>query len=156
MELVTWANERAARAVVIDSQRKQLVTLSNKLAVGIRAIDEQHMKLVDLVNQLGDAMYSGKGRDMLDEALAILENYAHYHFDTEERLMVAHEYRESESHRHGHRLFTKTIERLRHQFDSGQVVVSTEVLFFLGEWINAHITKSDRELGFTLRQLGVR
>jgi hemerythrin len=156
MELVTWANGLTARTMVIDDQPKKLVIWSKKLAVGVKVIDEQHMTFIDLINQLSDAMYSGRGQSMLNKALTTLETYALYHFDTEEKLMTAHKYEESEAHKSGHELFTKTITSFRHKFDSGQVVVSAEVLFFLREWIIAHIIKTDRELGLTLNRLGVK
>ena len=155
MELVAWANGLSARSMATEDRRKKLVTWSGRLAVGVKVIDEQHMKLIELINQLSDAMYSGRGQNMLNKALTVLETYARYHFDTEEKLMSAHKYDESEAHKNGHELFTKTVKRFRHQFDSGHVVVSTEVLFFLREWIVAHIMKADRDLGLTLNRLGI-
>ena len=155
MELVAWANESSARTMTNEDRPKKLVTWSNKLAVGVRVIDEQHMRLIELINQLSDAMYSGRGQNMLNKVLTVLETYALYHFDTEEKLMATHKYDESAAHKNGHELFTETVKRFRYKFDSGHVVVSTEILFFLREWIIAHIMKTDRELGLTLNRLGV-
>lgn len=155
MELATCANERTARTMAIDDRSKKLVTWSKKLAVGVKAIDEQHMTLIELINQLSDAMYSGRGQNMLNKTLTVLETYALYHFDTEEKLMTAHKYDESEAHKSDHELFTETVKSFRRKFDSGQIVVSVEILCFLREWIIAHIIKTDRELGLTLNRLGV-
>ena len=155
MELISCANKRAARAITIDDRREKLVVWSDRLTVGIKMIDEQHMTLIDLINQLSDAMYSGRGRNMLNKALTVLETYAIHHFDTEEKLMATHKYGESEAHKNEHGLFTETVKRFRYQLDSGHVVVSAEVLFFLRDWIIVHIMKTDRKLGLTLNRLGV-
>lgn len=157
MELGTWASEQATGAMTIDDDRgRKLVTWSSKLAVGVQTIDEQHMKLIDLVNQLSDAMYSGRGQNMLSRALKVLEAYALYHFDTEERLMDAHEYSESKTHKNGHKIFTETVRRFRRRLDSGHVLVSAEVLFFLREWIVSHIMQGDRDLGLVLNRSGAK
>jgi hemerythrin-like metal-binding protein len=156
MELMTWANGRATRAVATDNPRKKLVTWSNKLTVGVKVIDEQHMELIELVNQLSDAMYSGRGQKILGQTLTELEEYVLYHFDTEEQLMLTHKYSESAAHKSDHGLFTETVKRFRYNFDFGHLVVPTEMLFFLREWIVVHIMKTDRELGLALNRLGVK
>ncbi len=153
---MTWATGRTTRAVATEDQRKKLVTWSDKLTVGVKVIDEQHMQLIELANQLSDAMYAGRGHKILGQALAELEEYVLYHFDTEEQLMLTHNYSESDAHKSDHGLFTETVKRFRYNFDFGHLVIPTEILFFLREWIVVHIMKTDRELGLALNRLGVK
>lgn len=155
MELVTWPDGRAARTTAIDGQPKKLITWSDKLAVGVRVIDEQHIKLIEIINQLSDSMYSGRSQNMLFKVLMGLEMYALYHFDTEEKLMIEHKYAESEEHKLGHDIFTGTVKEFRHKFDSGQAVISSELMSFLREWLIVHIMQTDKKFGLTLNHRGV-
>lgn len=155
MGLAAWANGAALGAAELQGGRRTLVEWSDRLAVGVREIDEQHKRLVDLINDFSDAMYSGNGKHVLGAALMALEEYASHHFHTEERLMERHGYAESAEHKHGHALFSATIRRLRHRFDSGHAEIAVEVLFFLREWLVTHILKADRELGRAVSRSGV-
>ena len=149
MELLARAGDNNRMVMHARSRRSKLVDWSSRMETGISEIDQQHKQLVDLVNQLSEAMYTGKGRDMLDHTLASLEKYALFHFGTEERLMAMHCYSEAASHKRGHESFIDDIRRFRRRFDAG-CIFPVEIMFFLREWIIYHIMMSDRDLGQTL------
>ncbi len=56
--------------------------------IKVSEIDEQHRELFRMFNDLLDAMWDGKGRDIMQEKLQFLANYAVTHFNTEENYMV--------------------------------------------------------------------
>lgn len=149
MELLTWAEGRNGVAMHVRKKRSNLVNWNSKMETGIREVDEQHKQLVGLINQLNEAMYAGKGRDLLGHTLVSLEKYALFHFGTEERLMAVHGYSEAASHKRGHQSFIDDIRRFRSRFDAGRVF-PVEIMFFLREWIIYHIMLSDRDLGHAL------
>lgn len=114
------------------------------LSVSIPAIDQQHQKLVSLINELHDAMRLGKGRDVLGGVLGELLNYTRTHFADEEERMRARGYGELAHHKRLHDELTERVMRLKREFDSGQPVLTIDVMTFLQHWLTNHIMVSDK------------
>ncbi|MFI3138194.1 MAG: bacteriohemerythrin [Methylococcaceae bacterium] len=133
-----------------------LLTWSNMFSVGVNEIDNQHKKLIDLINQLNDAMKAGKGADVLGKVLSELVNYTVYHFGYEEGLMGQHKYEESPTHKGEHKKFVDTVGDFKKKFDSGNAVITVEIMNFLRDWLTNHIMKTDKKLGQALGKVGVK
>jgi hemerythrin-like metal-binding protein len=132
-----------------------LITWTGMFSVGVAEIDNQHKKLVELINQLNDAMQAGKGNDALGKVLNELVNYTVYHFGYEEKLMGQHHYDDSPAHKNEHAKFIATVGDFKKKFDSGNAVISTEIMNFLRDWLTNHIMKTDKKLGQGLNKAGV-
>ena len=132
-----------------------LITWGPMLAVGVKEIDDQHQKLIALINQLNDAMSSGKGKEALQSILNELVRYTQYHFSTEERLMAQHKYEFSATHKAEHVKFIADVSAFKGKFDSGNAMISSEIMNFLRDWLANHILKEDKEYGPWLNQHGV-
>jgi len=133
-----------------------LISWSNMLSTGISEQDNQHKKLIDLINQLNDAMQAGHGADVLGKVLNELVNYTVYHFGYEEKLMAQHKYEDTPAHKAEHAKFVQTAGDLKKKFDSGNAVITVEIMNFLRDWLTSHIMKTDKKLGQALNKLGVK
>jgi len=132
-----------------------LIVWGPLLAVGVKEIDDQHKKLVELVNQLNDAMQAGHGKEQLRPVLNELIRYTQYHFGTEERLMARHQYEASTPHQAEHKKFVTEVSAFKAKFDSGNAMISTEIMNFLRDWLSKHILMSDKKFARSLNSVGV-
>jgi len=132
-----------------------LLAWSNLFSVGVKEIDDQHKKLVELANKLNDEIAAGRGKDVLGRILSDLISYTQYHFSTEEKLMAAHSYTQSDAHKEQHRQLVKAVADLKKKYDSGEATLTNEVMVFLRDWLTKHILNTDKAFGRELNQKGV-
>ena len=76
-----------------------LITWGEGLLVGIPEIDAEHEKIVNMINELHAAMKAGKGKSLMANILAEVEDYTKNHLAHEERLMVRYGYPEYSEHK---------------------------------------------------------
>lgn len=129
---------------------------TDDLALGLTTIDTQHQQLVALINRLHGAMTEGKGNVFLRKILGDLEQYAQFHFKTEEELFAEHDYVEIASHTREHDVFRQRVEEFRVRFEHGGVGVSTHLMTFLKNWLIGHIQGKDKRYVPFLQGRGVR
>ncbi len=123
------------------------INWSDDLSTGIKAFDEQHKKLIGLVNDLHSSMTQGKGRDVLNRILADLVNYTKTHFASEEEMMTRHKYMGYLKHKIEHDRLTGQAGELLKKSESGEPVMSVQVMDFLKGWLENHILKTDKQYG---------
>lgn len=133
-----------------------LITWSSMLSTGIAEQDNQHKKLIDLINQLNDAMQAGKGADILGKVLSELVNYTVFHFEYEEKMMGQYSYSDTAAHKAEHQKFVQTVGEFKRKFDSGNAVITVEIMSFLRNWLTGHIMKTDKKLGHELAKGGAK
>jgi hemerythrin-like metal-binding protein len=126
------------------------------LSTGIGEQDTQHKKLIELINQLNDAMQAGHGADVLGKVLSELVNYTVFHFGYEEKLMGQYKYEDTPAHKNEHKKFVDTVGEFKKKFDSGNAVITVEIMNFLRDWLTSHIMKTDKKLGQSLVKLGAK
>ena len=132
-----------------------LFVWDNRLKTNITICDEQHQKLIAILNELHDAMKAKKDMDLIGKTLTELIDYTVYHFQTEERLLEDHQFPYLNSHKAEHANLTKEVYDLKKRFNSGEHVMTTEVLSFLKNWVNDHIIGMDKNYTTFLRNKGV-
>jgi len=132
-----------------------LIEWSQKLSVSIEEIDKQHKQLVNLINLLNESMKVGKGRDVLGKVLSELADYTVYHFQTEEKLLLENTYPSFIAHKREHDNLTKQVVEIKKKFDSGEAVLTVELMIFLKDWLNNHIMLSDKKYSEFLNSKGV-
>lgn len=128
---------------------------TDDLRVGVSVIDAQHRRLVDLVNELHDAMLQGQGSAVLGRTIRALVDYTVTHFGTEERYFAQYAYPAAASHLAQHAAFVEQVEDFKRGFDEGRLMMSLDVLDFLGNWLVEHIQGSDRAFAPYLNERGV-
>lgn len=117
-------------------------------AVGIKIIDEQHQVLVQLINQLHDAIEDHFRTISLENILQQLFDYTHYHFTTEEELMVRYNYQpdQFEKHKKQHKQFIAELNSSQADLDNLTREDAALIQEFLVNWLKSHILKVDTQL----------
>jgi len=123
---------------------------------GLPNIDEQHQRLVQLLNLLADRMAHQSEIPALNSIFDELENYAVYHFQTEESIwhdFLPDDAMEAE-HKEVHQAFIVAIGKLKNDKNSKPVNnVVEDILSFLTGWLASHILESDRFLAFVVQAI---
>ena len=127
-----------------------------KYGVKIEAIDEQHQKLISILNELHEATNVGHGKDVIQKIISELEAYTKYHFGLEEKLMQANHYPGFVEHKKKHDFFTNHVAELHASYDTDEKGLTVETLTFLRDWIDEHITGTDKEYSKHLNSKGVK
>ena len=116
----------------------------------VEEIDTQHQRLMDLVNEIHDQMRFGRGPEAISEALGELVRYTKFHFASEEKLMGAAAYDQSEAHAAEHHRLLEQILELRHSIQDGHVEVTMDDMHFLKDWLLTHFQGPDKMLAMHL------
>lgn len=118
-----------------------------KYETGIDVIDFQHRILLERTNDLIDLVNKNEIEDNMFPILIFLEDYTHYHFDTEEQFFDSFDYINKEKHLEEHREFIKKIIEFKEQYAKGTVKIDKDLLDYLLNWLISHIL--DTDMNFT-------
>jgi len=119
------------------------VQWNDALVTGHAEIDADHKKLVSYVNELHEALSKGKGKDVLGPILDKLIVYTRQHFAREEMVWAAGRYPQLATHKKQHADLLATVDDFKKQYDTGKILLTLEVMDFLGDWLTKHILGSD-------------
>ncbi len=108
-----------------------------------------------LQNNLYDAMKEGKGVEKVSETLDGLVEYTKIHFTTEEGVLSRSGYPFYEGHKKIHEDMVKEVELLRLRHESGERMLSVDVMQFLKNWLSDHILQTDKNFGPFLNSKGI-
>jgi hemerythrin-like metal-binding protein len=112
-------------------------------ALEINEIDNQHKVLVDFINELYEAVVDKKADAKAKEIIVKMQNYALFHFETEEAYFKKFNYPETLQHISEHRSFVKKTGEFKEIAD-GNHPVTFRIVQFLKEWIGNHIQQVDK------------
>jgi hemerythrin-like metal-binding protein len=118
---------------------------TDDLSVGVDAIDEQHKHFISLINKLYDAVDKETTHESIKGLLSELEEYAKYHFETEEKYFKEFNYSGAEEHIREHRNLTKRLDHLIADEEKGKKTVVIETIYFLEDWLKNHLAKQDKK-----------
>lgn len=129
----------------------------NKLLdTGLKETDRQHQHLVNLINSFGEILANNRLNDadvvtMYHE----LVDYARYHFDEEERLMVQFKIdsRHVKQHTQMHQSFIAEVNRLYQSFHDDQQEGGNRLFDFLLNWLTYHIMGTDMAMAKQLQAI---
>lgn len=118
--------------------------------IGHSEIDSQHQRWVELFNELEGAFLS---KNILDIAVvqqntfkAILD-YTRFHFASEEKLMQEVAYPAAAGHWRLHKEFDAMVFNKYREFENGQLMLTSELLALIRNWLLRHIQVEDKKLG---------
>lgn len=120
-----------------------------KYLTGLRDVDDQHQKLVDMLNEFGDLLTQNELKITDIEALFVkLADYAQYHFQDEERLMLESgiDGRHFQFHKNNHDSFIQQVFTMCAELSSTPVAGSRQLLDFLINWLAYHILGVDQNM----------
>ncbi|MDF2571079.1 MAG: hemerythrin-like metal-binding protein [Sporomusa sp.] len=127
-----------------------MVTWKEKYCVGVAEIDEQHKELFSIVNRIQELLSDNLITDKYDGIVAIvneLKDYTIYHFKAEEEYMLKIRYKQLFSHKVLHQDFIEKMNSIDFsQIDNDQNKYLNEILYFVCDWLLAHILKEDKLL----------
>lgn len=120
---------------------------------GYTLIDDQHRSLFHAINALHSAILMGRGEELLERTLKILESYTTIHFKTEEHFMVELQYPDYQDHVAKHRALRQRVEAfLVAEAEHSDQQLALRVSRFLTEWLIHHIKAEDQRMIDFLRQ----
>jgi hemerythrin len=134
----------------------QLLEWSSALSVNVGSIDHEHQALVGMINELHAAMLERSSREVLDGILSRLTSYTKGHFGHEERIMRELSYAGYQQHKDEHDGFCNKVSEFRQGFREGRLMLSTELVHFLRDWLKSHIQGTDRQYTEYFNQHGYR
>jgi len=119
---------------------------SDTYSIGNKELDEQHKTWIELYNSL-DAMMSSDNPENLTatkaDVLQKMSDYVDYHFTFEEDYMREIGFSEIDRHWRMHKDFRTRIYRICRDHQEGTIVLSSEVMDTIRNWLVDHIVKQD-------------
>ena len=123
--------------------------------IGHPEIDEQHQRWVALFNELESAFLSKKTIDMTVVQKNIFKkilDYTRYHFASEEKIMHDAAYPNMATHWRLHKEFDQIVYEKYRDFESGELILNSELLALIKNWLLRHIQVEDQKFGHYLRE----
>jgi len=133
----------------------------DEYSVGVAEIDTQHKRLLELLNKVNalnpDRLAPAIGNRKVMKLLDSFNEYAAYHFLSEEGLMREHIEANEDTVKHvvAHRSYWSIISTFKKRFEEGDEQVNNELVEYLNRWWVNHILETDKQLGRELNRRGV-
>jgi hemerythrin-like metal-binding protein len=90
-------------------------------------------------------MTEKKSQEEIKPLLDGLKSYTVTHFNNEERLFDKYGYPGTEAHKKEHSDFVAKVEDFYKGFNSGDLMLTMDVMNFLKSWLKTHITGTDKK-----------
>lgn len=117
---------------------------NDSFLLNIDVIDNQHKKFFELFDFI---LALNKSKDAVELSLVIneLQDYAQYHFETEETLMHNADSENFELHIIQHQFFINKINEFTIAQNYNNPVLTTQIVVFMRKWLLMHITETDKK-----------
>ncbi len=126
--------------------------------VGVRDMDENHQHILGRIRELTAAIKAGRGAHEVKRMFQAVVREFQKHVDTEETLMMEHQYAFAAEHRIQHAAYRNSINRLRSELDKTvdkPDYLALRIQRLMVEWLVNHTLQLDRHLARFLRERGV-
>lgn len=101
-------------------------------------------------------MLQGKGAEIMTGLLNDMEEYAKYHFHTEEVYFDKFKYEHTDEHVAYHHVFTNKVDEFRSELAKENLAISIMVMEFLRDWLTCHIKISDKQYTKCFQENGLK
>jgi len=119
--------------------------LGGKYSVGVSLIDEQHKQFVWILDKLSTAISKSDTKDVLAGILNDLDQYAVYHFNTEEKYFKEFNFSGAKEHIKEHGKFIDELASIKEKFVKDELRLSLELVSFMSSWLVNHVAGMDRK-----------
>ena len=122
--------------------------------IGHAEIDAQHQRWIEVFNELEAAFLSQDKIDLKEvqrKTFKKILDYTRYHFESEESHMNKAAYPEATRHWRLHKEFDRTVYQKYRDFENGEVILNSELLALMKNWLLMHIQVEDKKLGIFLQ-----
>jgi hemerythrin len=116
---------------------------NDSFLLNIDVIDNQHKKFFELFDLIL-ALNKSKDAVELSSVINELQDYAQYHFETEETLMQNADSENFELHIIQHQFFINKINEFTIAQNYNNPVLTTQIVVFMRKWLLMHITETDK------------
>lgn len=120
-----------------------------KYSVKVGEIDEQHKKLFGFLNAMDELIRNNGPKSEALKLIEGLNDYADYHFETEEKYFEQFNYVGSDNHKKSHNDYRVKIGEFLEQINTVEDATMTaflfEILDFLEDWWVNHILDEDKK-----------
>lgn len=137
----------------------ELIPWREEFALGISEIDEQHKKILAIINNLSEIFQEKKHHEqgVIDQIIQELNDYANYHFQTEEKYFNLFSYQDAEAHIKIHNQYREKISEWRQRYEKeNDPKIFFDVSEFLKNWWVWHINNTDRAYVPLLKENGLK
>jgi hemerythrin len=117
---------------------------NDSFLLNIDVIDNQHKKFFELFDLIL-ALNKSKDAVELSSVINELQDYAQYHFETEETLMQNADSENFELHIIQHQFFINKINEFTIAQNYNNPVLTTQIVVFMRKWLLMHITETDKK-----------
>jgi len=136
------------------------IVWEQRFDTGVPDIDDQHHILVNTLNEANLTLRHEDRIEAVNQLLQDLLAYALYHFETEEQLMLEHDYAGHDAgtarvHIEEHRRFAQRVVAMRNTLDSTGDLDRNALLSFLNTWRQQHMLGIDQKFAAFLHERGV-
>ncbi len=111
----------------------------------IEIIDKQHKKLFQLFDLIIELNTTSGDFESISKIIDELDEYADYHFETEEDLMKKAGIIETDIHLQQHAFFKNQVEEFRKMYVYHNQSLADLMIVFLKKWFLVHIYDVDRQ-----------
>ncbi len=118
---------------------------TDKMSVQSEEIDLQHKQLIDIINELYQAFMNKEHKEKISVIINRLEEYAKYHFSTEEKYFDMFDFYDKENHIKEHHNFKEKVNEFIQKYQKKNDALTYNVMLFLKNWLNGHIMGTDRK-----------
>lgn len=122
---------------------------SDELSVKHEGIDGQHKEWIRIINVLHDNLINCEGKDLnriTTDSLLAVKAYGEKHFKYEEGLLKKLGYPGLAEHEKEHCDFYQKIENMYQNHVSGEIVLNSQLMKMLQNWLTQHIMVEDMKL----------
>ncbi|MFH2123036.1 MAG: bacteriohemerythrin [Pseudomonadota bacterium] len=127
MAQIEWSDSMSVKNAVIDAQHKEWIAIYNRM---------DHLLLHGGSGELSSAVA---------DAFQAMQEYAGYHFRQEEEYLKEINYPDLVAHKRLHTDFDDQLYRYSREIRNGELVLGTEVLSILKNWLLQHIIHEDQK-----------
>jgi hemerythrin len=111
--------------------------------IGIEEINNQHKKMLAIINRLyNENEKPDISNEFISSIITELEEYADYHFSTEEYNFMKYDYKGAKQHILIHRQFKRKISMFKEEFERNNNILN-ELIDFTKNWLIHHILHED-------------
>jgi len=128
-----------------SKEQMDLFKWHNTYSVNNEELDTHHKRLFNILNKLYENSISTDLTNKLDPIVEELISYSNDHFSAEEQYMRNIKYKDIDKQILEHRSFTHRALQLKNVADKNDLVLTKELIVFLGNWILKHVMAEDKK-----------
>jgi hemerythrin len=124
------------------------ITWNDSYSVNNEEIDAQHKEWIAIYNKLDHTLLNGSGQEVFTlaaDSLQAMQEYADYHFREEEQYMREINFPFLVEHRRLHSDFEDELYKYNRSIRSGELILNTEVISIVKNWLLHHILHEDQK-----------